>query len=286
MRVGKGGIPNAVGAVQLDAAVMRGSDCALGAVAAFEHCPRAVSVARQVLEASPHSMLVGQGADAFAAAQGFPQEDIATADSRAAFEQHQQGTGCTEQPLKKDTLSAVALDLHGNVSAAVTTSGMSFKAAGRVGDSPVVGAGLYADAEAGACVATGDGDHIMRFCPSHKVVEAMSNGLSPKEACSAVIGRIFSRMQRSKQPMFEMALLAINTAGEVGAGSTFGQWYDHVTGEQWAGFPYAVATGGECEMRVCAGIAESELQRHGIDKQPWSKPAGEGGPGGIFPAAV
>jgi hypothetical protein len=104
------------------------------------------------------------------------------------------------------------LDAEGNVSAAVTTSGMSFKAVGRVGDSPIAGAGLYADAEAGAAVATGDGDHIARFCPSIKVVEAMGRGMSPNDAAAAVIGAIFARVRRSGHPMFEVvsATCALN----------------------------------------------------------------------------
>jgi len=325
--VGLGGIPNAAGSVQLDAAVMRGSDCAFGAVGALEWCPRAVSVARKVLENSPHSLLVGAGANQFAAAQGFAQEPTATADSDAAFAAHQaaaqEGGGgaaaaaaAAERPLKTDTLSAVALDRSGAVSAAVTTSGMSFKAVGRVGDSPIAGAGLYADAEAGAAVATGDGDHIMRFCPALRVVDAMGRGgLSPDEACASVIAAIFARVRRSGRPMFEMALLAISPAGEVGAGSTFGQWRDHVTGKQWAGFPYAVATttttttgdaggsggaggaGVKSEMRICAGIDKAALEAHGMTRQPWSEEGAQGGggsssssssssSGGIFPTTA
>ena len=285
--VGKGGLPNAVGRITLDAAIMRGSDCQLGSVAAFERCPRAISVARCVLEKSPHSMLVGTGADNFAAAHGFEKEKISTEASEAAFEEYcrKKATGATmeSQPIKTDTLSAVALDCEGNVCAAVTTSGMSFKAEGRVGDSPVVGSGLYADAEAGACVATGDGDAIMRFCPSHRVVELMGQGMSPDEACNATISRVFWRMARSKQPMFEMALLAIDTKGNVGAGSSFGKWVDHVTGQQWEGFPYAVASHGKCEIRVCGGLSEEALGAHGVTRQPWS---GRAAPAGaVFPQA-
>ena len=113
-----------------------------------------------------------------------------------------------------------------------------------------------------------------------------SQGLHPEEACSRVIARIFQRMKRSGQPMFEMALLAMDPEGRVGAGSTFGQWHDHVTGRQWDGFPYAVARDGVSEMKVCAGIPEEELRQHGIDRQPWSAGTEQSARGGIFPTAA
>ena len=98
----------------------------------------------------------------------------------------------------------------------------------------------------------------MRFCPSARIVEEMRNGKSPEIACTSVINSIFRRLQRSGLPMFEMAVLAMNSKGEVGAGSTFGNWIDHVTGETWPGFPYAVSTVNDgvrcCEMRVCPGM--------------------------------
>ena len=267
--VGRGGLPNLEGDVQLDAAIMRGSDCALGAVAGMKITPRAISVARCVMEKSRHSMIVGDGADKFAEENGFHQEQVSTPASEEAFRNYQASRAAesvvspgASRSSKTDTLSAIALDGAGTLTAAVTTSGMAFKAVGRVGDSPIVGAGLYADADAGAAVATGDGDNIMKYCPAIRIVDAMSAGKSPDQACSDVISSIAKRRRRAGQPMFEMAVIAMAPDGAIGAGSTFSHWEDHVTGQKWSGFPYAVAhkqgpSATPCvEMRVCGAAGD------------------------------
>ena len=130
--------------------------------------------------------------------------------------------------------------------------------------------------------------------PSFRVVDAMARGLSPEAACANVIAEIFKRCRRSGQPMFEVAILAISKTGEVGAGSTFGNWRDHVTGRQWNGFPYAVATSGgdggagfTSEIRVCPGIDKAALEASG--EAPTLSPAVDskrGGSGGIFPSTL
>eukprot|EP00050_Salpingoeca_kvevrii_P020716 m.101933 g.101933 ORF g.101933 m.101933 type:complete len:360 (-) comp8981_c0_seq4:1536-2615(-) len=274
--VGVGGLPNAEGVIQMDAAVMDGAACRFGAVCALEEfvlrrrpallpavllllpdmqlcftpdrlCSIATptAVALRVLEASPHSMLVGHGARDFACSQGFTPRDVSTPDSRAAYDRF---LATKQAPKSHDTCSMVAADGIGNVAAAVSTSGMSFKASGRVGDSPLPGSGLYADNDGGAAVCSGEGDKILRFCPAYRAVCLMAEGMSPSEACHKVLHGIANRLARAGEPMFEMVLLAINPAGEVGAASSCGNWHDHILNQNYPGFPYSYWKGPESEF--------------------------------------
>eukprot|EP00050_Salpingoeca_kvevrii_P020717 m.101949 g.101949 ORF g.101949 m.101949 type:complete len:329 (-) comp8981_c0_seq5:1536-2522(-) len=243
--VGVGGLPNAEGVIQMDAAVMDGAACRFGAVCALEDIATPTAVALRVLEASPHSMLVGHGARDFACSQGFTPRDVSTPDSRAAYDRF---LATKQAPKSHDTCSMVAADGIGNVAAAVSTSGMSFKASGRVGDSPLPGSGLYADNDGGAAVCSGEGDKILRFCPAYRAVCLMAEGMSPSEACHKVLHGIANRLARAGEPMFEMVLLAINPAGEVGAASSCGNWHDHILNQNYPGFPYSYWKGPESEF--------------------------------------
>ncbi|XP_015218174.1 N(4)-(Beta-N-acetylglucosaminyl)-L-asparaginase isoform X2 [Lepisosteus oculatus] len=203
--VGRGGYPNSEGLVECDAALMEGIAGRFGAVAALQGVGTPVRVARRVMEQSCHSLLVGEGALAFALEQGFTVEDN---ESMLAPETARAYQDFLE---KKKSLS-------GHDTLGVSTSGAPFKSPGRVGDSPLPGCGLYADVMVGAATATGDGDKIMCHCPSFHAVQLMKQGLSPAEACQTVLSDIARRVGTEK--LFEMGLVAMNMKGEVGAASS------------------------------------------------------------------
>eukprot|EP00039_Didymoeca_costata_P008570 m.113615 g.113615 ORF g.113615 m.113615 type:complete len:327 (+) comp14138_c0_seq7:426-1406(+) len=257
--VGRGGIPNEDGVIEMDAAVMRGKDCAVGSCLAITSQPCPSLVAHKILTDCRHSVLAGKGASDFALKQGLSLEDPGTPESAAAYDDYlkklkskdkQQGPELKE-PIT-DTLGVVGVDAEGHVAAVVTTSGMSFKASGRVGDSALPGAGLYADDMGGAAAASGDGDQILRFLPCFRVVQAMIGGKSPTEACEIVLNEIRERLEKSGQPMLDIVIVAVNTAGVYGAGSSIGPWRDHVTGENYTGFPYGVSSADRTYVNVLA----------------------------------
>lgn len=215
--VGLGGLPDRDGRVTLDSCIMdEEGNC--GSVACLEHIVHPVSVARKVMEKTPHVMLVGDGALQFALSQGFKKEKLLTKESEQAWKEW----------LKKaeykpavnienhDTIGILALDANRNLSGACTTSGMAYKMRGRVGDSPIIGAGLYVDNEVGAATSTGVGEEVIRIVGSHLVVELMRQGHSPLDACKAAVERIQSRKpDRAKE--IQVGFLALNKHGEYGA---------------------------------------------------------------------
>ncbi|XP_066553097.1 N(4)-(Beta-N-acetylglucosaminyl)-L-asparaginase [Amia ocellicauda] len=216
--VGRGGYPNSAGLVQCDAALMEGAAGRFGAVAALHGVGTPLRVARRVMDRSDHSLLVGDGGVAFACEQGFTVEDndsMLTPQATAAYQEFLE----KKKHIKgHDTLGLIVLDLQGNITVGVSTSGAPFKSPGRVGDSPLPGCGLYADNTVGAAAATGDGDKIMCHCPSFHAVQLMKQGLTPAAACQTVLCDIVRRIGTEK--MFEMGLMAMNMKGEVGAASS------------------------------------------------------------------
>jgi N4-(beta-N-acetylglucosaminyl)-L-asparaginase len=214
--VGMGGYPDRDGHVTLDACVMdENGNC--GSVAALEHIVHAVSVARRVMEKTPHVFLVGSGALDFALSEGFPREDLLTENSRKAWEKWKtENHYAPYAPLQgHDTIGILALDAAGNLSGACTTSGTAWKYHGRVGDSPIIGAGLFVDNDIGAATSTGKGESNIKIAGAHTVVEAMRHGATPQEACEEAVRRI-----AKKQPDyhdFQVAFLALNKNGESGA---------------------------------------------------------------------
>jgi N4-(beta-N-acetylglucosaminyl)-L-asparaginase len=235
--VGLGANPDRDGFVTLDACIMDDQfNC--GSVAFLERIKHPISVARRVMEKTPHVMLVGSGAQQFAVAEGFPlEEQKLSPDAQKSYEnwlkkseykppainiESKQGHG-PFAPTKlengewnHDTIGMVAMDAMGNLSGSCTTSGAGFKMRGRVGDSPIIGAGLYVDNEVGACTATGQGEDVIRVAGSHSVVELMRQGLSPEAACKKVIERIV-KIKKEKVKEIQVAFLAVNKKGEVGA---------------------------------------------------------------------
>lgn len=215
--VGLGGRPDRDGYVTLDACIMD-EFANIGSVACLEHIVHPISVARAVMEKTPHVMLVGEGALQFALSQGFQKENLLTPESEAEWKEWLKEK--MYQPKvnieNHDTIGMIALDMNGNLSGACTTSGMAFKMHGRVGDSPIIGAGLYVDNEVGAATATGHGEEVIRIAGSHLVVELMRQGFSPEIACKKAVERIM-KIKKGKIGELQVGFIAINKNGEHGA---------------------------------------------------------------------
>jgi N4-(beta-N-acetylglucosaminyl)-L-asparaginase len=225
--VGRAGYPDRDGHVSLDACIMdEFGNC--GSVAAMEDIAHPISVARLVMEKTPHVMLVGDGATQFAVEQGFKREKLLTPESEKAWKewlktakysptinienkQHVPGS-----KYNHDTIGMLAIDAKGNISGACTTSGMAFKLHGRVGDSPIIGAGLYVDNEVGGATSTGVGEEVIRNVGSFLVVELMRQGLSPEDACKEAVKRIIKKKPDTAKNI-QVGFLAINKKGEYGA---------------------------------------------------------------------
>ena len=215
--VGLGGLPDRDGRVTLDACIMdEFSNC--GAVACLEHIVHPVSVARKVMEKTPHVFLTGDGALQFALANGFKKEKLLTKESERAWREWLKTSEYKPKANieNHDTIGIVALDRQSNLSGACTTSGMAYKMRGRVGDSPVIGAGLFVDNEVGAATSTGVGEEVIRIVGSHLVVELMRQGRSPQQACEEAVKRIVKN-QPVKSKDLQVGFLALNKQGETGA---------------------------------------------------------------------
>ena len=218
--VGYGGRPDREGRVTLDACIMD-EFSNIGSVACLEHIKHPISVARAVMEKTPHVMLVGEGALQFALEQGFPKENLLLEDSEKEWKEWLK----TSQYLPKanienhDTIGMIALDMHGNLSGACTTSGMAFKMHGRVGDSPIIGAGLFVDNEIGAATATGHGEEVIRIAGCHLVVELMRQGKSPQKACEEAVMRIVKLTNNRGKNLqdIQVGFIALNKKGEYGS---------------------------------------------------------------------
>ena len=213
--VGLGGRPDREGKVTLDACVM-GPDGDAGGVCFLEDIEHPVRVARKVMETTPHVLLAGTGARDFALAHGFTPRDLLTEDSRRAWEEWKQSA--EYKPIinveNHDTIGMLAQDLDGHLAGACTTSGLAYKLRGRVGDSPIIGAGLFVDDEVGACTATGLGEAVMKTLGSFLVVELIRQGRTPQAACEEAVDRIMRKMPVAD---LQVGYLAMDTAGNAGA---------------------------------------------------------------------
>ena len=215
--VGYGGFPDRDGHVTLDSCIMdEHGNC--GSVAVLEHIKHPVSVARMVMEKTPHIMLDGEGALQFALANGFNKENLLTEPSEKAWREWLKTA--QYKPVinveNHDTIGIVALDDKGNLSGACTTSGLAFKMRGRIGDSPIIGAGLYVDNDIGAATATGVGEEVIRIVGCHLVVELMRQGHAPEEACRMAVERIIEK-NPEKAKQVQVGFLALNKQGVYGA---------------------------------------------------------------------
>jgi isoaspartyl peptidase/L-asparaginase-like protein (Ntn-hydrolase superfamily) len=255
--VGYGGLANRIGTVSLDACVMDGRTLSCGAVAAVENVRHVAALARRVMERSGHLFLVGEGARLFALQQGFPLETLHTPESVAEWYKNRpkdavpanQGAGPRRQEagpsaavarssaFDHDTVTVLALDQQGSLGGVCSTSGLAYKLPGRVGDSPIIGAGLYVDDAAGAAGATGVGEEIIRVSGSFFIVEQLRAGRSPQEACEAAVRRVNNVAVRRGVHPAQVAFLALDPKARFGAAATIG-----------SNFQYATSAGDKVEL--------------------------------------
>ncbi|MBD0378234.1 MAG: N(4)-(beta-N-acetylglucosaminyl)-L-asparaginase [Flavisolibacter sp.] len=229
--VGYGGLPDRDGRVTLDACIMdEQGNC--GSVMFLEHIMHPIKIARLVMEKTPHVQLAGEGALQFALANGFRKENLLTPESERMWQEWLKTSKYNPmttveainektkneqlpKPQNHDTIGMIAMDAAGNLSGACTTSGLAFKMRGRVGDSPIIGAGLFVDNEVGAATATGVGEEVVRICGSHTVVELMRQGLKPEAACKGAVERMVKK-RGAKAKELQVGFIALNKKGEFG----------------------------------------------------------------------
>ena len=247
--VGYGGIPDADGKVTLDACIMDSLGRA-GSVCYLQDILHPISVARKVMELTPHVMLAGDGAQQFALKNGFQKTIMLTDYSMGEWKKWKAAQN-SQPKTGHDTISSLALDCNSNLSGACTTSGLSFKMPGRVGDSPIIGAGLYVDNEFGAAACTGNGEYVMRNVSSFLVVELMRQGKQPMDACKEAIQRIDYKCHEDiKCKDIQVGIIAVNKKGEIGGFSLKN------------GFSYALTNGKTNEMRKSQFLLDEEHSYH------------------------
>lgn len=232
LSVGIGGMPDRDGHITLDASIMDGHGNA-GAVCFLEGFVHPISVARKVMEETPHVLLAGEGAAQFAREQGFEEADLMTEKTKMEWEKWK--IKSEYKPVinieNHDTIGMLGMHL-GEMAGVCTTSGLGFKMRGRVGDSPIIGAGLFVDGEVGACSATGLGEYVIKTQTSFLVVEMMRQGMSPTEACKSALERVKHKyIDHKDNDKFQIGLVAINAQGEYGGyaiypGYQYALWKD------------------------------------------------------------
>jgi N4-(beta-N-acetylglucosaminyl)-L-asparaginase len=221
MSVGYGGIPNADGVVELDAAIMDGTRHRAGSICNLHMIKNPISVARQVIEMTSHTTMAGEGAFLFALKMGFKPEQLLTPASLKVWMKWKANPNRKTFWLKSvknhDTIGMLGRDGEGHMVAGCSTSGLAFKIPGRVADSPLVGCGVFADDNAGAASATGDGDLMTNYCTSVAIVQTMARGASPQEACEDLLRHMVKADSRNKEG--QCAVIAMNPRGEMGNAS-------------------------------------------------------------------
>ena len=243
--VGYGGLPNEDGVVQLDAQIMNGPDHNCGSVACLEGIKTPCSVARLVMERTDHIHLVGKGAQNFAKMHGFKIENLLTESTRKIWVKWKENLsdkddyfppadGNYNSDRSTGTINVLGVNNNGDVAGITTTSGLAWKIPGRVGDSPIIGAGLYVDNEVGAVGATGRGEEMIRSCGSFLGVEYMRNGMSPQEACEAVCKRIIDINGGPSKVDFSDKIVALSKNGDVGCAAIQGRKGGEPTVATWS----------------------------------------------------
>jgi N4-(beta-N-acetylglucosaminyl)-L-asparaginase len=267
--VGYGGLPNEEGVVELDSSVMHGPSCRAGSVAALRNIKTPSRVAKLVMERTDHVLIVGEGALKFARAHGFEEVNLLTDESRSAWlkwkeshsddddwippevpDEDKESRANRPYPFTYGTINCCARNASGDVSGVTTTSGLAYKIPGRVGDSPIIGAGLFVDNAVGAAGSTGRGEAVLKICGAHTVVEAMRQGMSPVEACLEALRRIVRTttekrlLRKDGRPNFDVKFYALAKDGRFGAAAI------------WSGAEFAVYAGGKNRLEKAAFLFE------------------------------
>ena len=215
--VGKGGAPDRDGNVTLDACIID-KDGNYGSVMCVQNITHVISLARKVMEETPHVILAGEGAEKFGYDLGFKKENLLTESSKKAWKKWKKTSDY--KPIinieNHDTIGMLAIDHNGDISGACTTSGLSYKMAGRVGDSPIIGSGLFIDNEVGGATATGMGEEVLKTVGSFLIVELMRQGKTPQEACEEAVRRVVKK-SGDRYKDFQVGFIALNKQGETGA---------------------------------------------------------------------
>ncbi len=256
--VGLGGMPNAAGVVQLDACIMSGDGHRAGSVAAIEGIRHPISAARRVMEKTPHVMLVGEGARMFAIEEGLESLENNTTERYDAWRKKRAAAkapakGSKKNPGNHDTIALLVLGADGNIAGGCSTSGWGGKLPGRVGDSPIIGSGLYVDNEVGAAGATGLGENVMRYCGSFLVVELMRQGMSPEEACLEAIRRIARKDPKGAD--ISVSFVALDKKGRYGAAGSA------------KGFQFAVATKTSSRVLTAPNVGKLNIGPEGGNRK-------------------
>lgn len=270
--VGYGGLPNEDGVVELDSCVMHGPTCRAGAVAALRNIKTPSRVAKVVMERTDHVMIVGEGALRFARAHGFEEVNLLTENARVKWlrwkerrstdddwidPEQEEDTGAQsrrtpEWEFTYGTINCCAVNAGGDLSGVTTTSGLSYKIPGRVGDSPIIGAGLYVDNEVGAAGSTGRGEAVIKICGAHTVVEAMRSGMGPTDACLHALKRIVKTTTERRlhkpdgRPNFDVKFYALTKGGRFGGAAL------------WSGAKFAVWSQGIARLEEAAYLFKRE----------------------------
>jgi len=268
--VGYGGLPNEDGVVELDSCVMHGPTCGAGAVAALRNVKTPSRVAKLIMSRTDHVLLVGEGALKFARAHGFEEVNLLTDKARRLWldwkerlsdkddwiAPSQEDAGAARSsldhhwPAAYGTITCCAADANGHLSGVTTTSGLSFKIPGRVGDSPIIGAGLYVDNDVGAAGSTGRGEAVIKICGAHTVVESMRLGKAPVDACIFALRRIVDTtrdarlLRKDGRPDFDVKFYAVSKDGRFGSASI------------WSAARFAVFAEGRNRLEDCAHLFE------------------------------
>ena len=248
--VGYGGLPNEEMEVELDAGFMDGDTLGFGAVCAIKGVANPVSVARQLSEKNVNCGLVGDGASQYAENHGFEMKDMLTERAKNLYRQRVLEM---KQEMKAyrghDTVGVLAVDSKGSMGAATSTSGLFMKKKGRVGDSPLVGSGLYADSEVGAAAATGIGENLMKGCISYEIVNLMKQGKSPQEACETAVFELEEKLKRRNGHFTDLSVVALNHKGEWGCATNIENYAVSVAKENEECKVYHVhRVGNRCEV--------------------------------------